>query len=170
MPTDSRRRPRSLERAASARHIGTFDVQISAPKPAYVVGMDLTVTLVVSGYLAGFGGGWQELRHPGMTDTQCKALVKEIERPFVKGYCFVEGRPAPVWSDDGDYTLTVYRYVGGGRTETSRTPKLNKSLCKAWAAEETQAGNSAYCDPPRSSCPDCPTIRDLIRVDRRAPG
>jgi hypothetical protein len=105
-----------------------------------------------------------------MTDTQCKSLVKEIERPFVKGFCFVEGRPAPVWSDDGDYTLTVYRYVGGGRHETTTTPKLNKSLCKAWAAEETQAGNTAYCKSPRSSCPDCSTIRDLIRIDGRAPG
>jgi hypothetical protein len=68
-----------------------------APNPAYDAGMDFTVTLVVLGFLAGIGP-WQELRHPGMSEAQCKALVKEIERPLVRAYCFVEGRPEPVWS------------------------------------------------------------------------
>ncbi len=78
--------------------------------------------------------------------------------------------PEPIRQTDNDYTLTVHEYVGGGRHETTRFHNLSKSVCRTWAAEVKQAGGSAYCDLARSPCPDCPTIRDLIKSEGHAPG
>jgi hypothetical protein len=131
-----------------------------------------TFTLVVWLWLADdepWGWGYREARTPGLGLDECMAAAKLVKPPQGRARCYLEGRPEPDRQTDNDYTLTVHEYVGGGRHQTTRFRNLNKSVCRTWAAEVKQAGGSAYCDLARSPCPDCPTIRDMIRIEGRAP-
>jgi hypothetical protein len=131
-----------------------------------------TFTLVVFLWLQpGEAWSWdyREARTLGLSQDECMAAAKLVTKPQGGARCVVEGRPEPTWTPPASLELSGSIYVGGGRHESIRAKGLSESVCRTSAAEVNQAGGHAHCAPPRSSCPDCSTIRNLIKSEGRAP-
>jgi hypothetical protein len=59
-----------------------------------------TFTLVVYLGLVGEPWSWdyREARTPGLSEGSCKAAARLVQPPQGRAWCFIEGRPEPVWS------------------------------------------------------------------------